>query len=421
MRVPILAYLTFQFWCFSSFADECRVPSHDELSGKDSVCGIPLCQAVIRPNMPRLPVTQTAEQADSPSWGLGLTPLDTGEGLLTDEQVNIFFETGSMLNTNAIEVAVARVWDVNQISISIVPGAIKEFEERFPHLIGLVDWMNLYERPESVICAAPDGRETVNGQVMEGISIRAQAYVARFVVYAMPTEEFYRGECDARGGSYVRARANAFDPRPADFEMVVPGNLAEGSLLVKPLFAERLSFSPSGSDNGNEPVAVCLPGATIRYAGRGQGSGGIKFNSQGELRSGQLVRILPFKELTFTPVPDAGSEFVGWGGICAGQPAICRTWSSAGENIVLAKFRRKPLKAKLQMEAGPGGSVRSARVECSQTCERELKLGAVTGVTAIAAPGYRFARWDGCDSSSGRTCRVSMSGSRRVRASFTRK
>jgi hypothetical protein len=72
-------------------------------------------------------------------------------------------------------------------------------------------------------------------------------------------------------------------------------------------------------------------------------------------------------------------------------------------------------------KAGVGsGSVTSSPpgISCGTDCSAPYDSGTVVTLTATPSLLNIFTGWNGCDSVSGATCRVTMSGARSVTASF---
>jgi hypothetical protein len=70
---------------------------------------------------------------------------------------------------------------------------------------------------------------------------------------------------------------------------------------------------------------------------------------------------------------------------------------------------------------GPGHGtvvVRPGDTTCADSCAVTLPQGLPVILAASAAPGHRFAGWDGCDDSTAGTCLVRLGAARQVRARF---
>jgi hypothetical protein len=134
--------------------------------------------------------------------------------------------------------------------------------------------------------------------------------------------------------------------------------------------------------------------------------------------------------VTLTAEAAPGSEFLGWSGICSGTGS-CKVPMSA-EQSVSAQFRSIPRVVPVDRDSGRrvlaisvsgdgAGTITSdpAGIECGTSCSGAYSP-ATTKITLTATPDResRFAGWSGCDSSSPRTCTVTLSSSKTVSASF---
>ena len=122
-------------------------------------------------------------------------------------------------------------------------------------------------------------------------------------------------------------------------------------------------------------------------------------------------------EVELIATPDPGSELFKWSGACTGKGTCKVTMSSA--KSVHATFKATP-KFKLSVTRSGAGTVTSspAGIACGTECEHEYSAGTALTLTAIAARGYRFKGFTGCDGTAGATCRVTINAARSVNASF---
>jgi hypothetical protein len=128
-------------------------------------------------------------------------------------------------------------------------------------------------------------------------------------------------------------------------------------------------------------------------------------------------------QVVLTAVPDGDSALGGWSGCDQASGSEC-TVTLAGDTDVTATFvdTSGPGAFPLQVTvAGSGdGFVRSNPdgLGCGGSCSYFVEAGAVFTLTAEPSAGSTFESWSGCDSVSGPTCTISMTGSRNVTASF---
>ncbi|MDF1504481.1 hypothetical protein [Roseisolibacter sp. H3M3-2] len=135
---------------------------------------------------------------------------------------------------------------------------------------------------------------------------------------------------------------------------------------------------------------------------------------------------------SYTAQPFAGSQFVGWGGPCAGQPGTtCLLSPVVQGGTVTARFDLTPTQ-QLTVQGinsiDPGsGTVASAPggIACSITgptgngaCVAAFTTNANVSLTPTPAPGSVFVSWSGACTGSTVPCVVPMNGPRTVGALF---
>ncbi|MEM5803094.1 MAG: hypothetical protein QXO57_04030 [Candidatus Aenigmatarchaeota archaeon] len=70
-------------------------------------------------------------------------------------------------------------------------------------------------------------------------------------------------------------------------------------------------------------------------------------------------------------------------------------------------------------KAGSGsGTVTGTGIDCGSDCSESFQQGAQVTLTATAASGSTFAGWQGCDSTNGNQCTVTMNSNKTVTATF---
>jgi hypothetical protein len=128
----------------------------------------------------------------------------------------------------------------------------------------------------------------------------------------------------------------------------------------------------------------------------------------------------------FQAIPDAGSQFSGWGGECSGQiqvgSADCRL-AVFRSGTVSARFDLLPrYTLKLQKQGGGKGSLQVAAlaINCSASCTRTgISADTVLSIRALPASGSQFSGWGGdCAGTQGDVCQISMDKARAVSAIF---
>lgn len=122
--------------------------------------------------------------------------------------------------------------------------------------------------------------------------------------------------------------------------------------------------------------------------------------------------------VTLTPTAAGGSTFAGWSGACTGTGS-CTVTMDAAKSVNATFDTGGPIGGGGQAtltSIGIGASVVSAPagISCTGTCSAPYASGTVVTLTATTIGGTIFTGWDGCDSSSGLTCTVTMTGNRTV-------
>jgi len=89
-------------------------------------------------------------------------------------------------------------------------------------------------------------------------------------------------------------------------------------------------------------------------------------------------------------------------------------------NVAMAQAPTGPIVGLTVSKNDTGsGTVTGSSINCGPRCFEVVSLGATISLTASAATGARFVRWDGCTSSNGATCKVVMNRDTAVTAIFS--
>jgi hypothetical protein len=117
--------------------------------------------------------------------------------------------------------------------------------------------------------------------------------------------------------------------------------------------------------------------------------------------------------------PEAGSQFLEWGGNCSGEVAECELTVEEPLSVT-AIFEPGPFFALNIEESGTGEGAVECEVEgFAEPCEAEYVEGTVVTLHAEPKPGSEFVEWLGeCDAASGNECEVEVSEERTVEAVF---
>jgi hypothetical protein len=154
---------------------------------------------------------------------------------------------------------------------------------------------------------------------------------------------------------------------------------------------------------------------TVTLAGTGEGS--VSSAPPGVSCGSVCVAVFaPGTGVRLTAVAAAGSVFVRWEGACAGSAPCDVTMSQA--RFVTAVFDLVPATYTLNVHRDGKGRVSGGGIACGPVCSVTLSSGTTVELVADPAERYELVRWEGCDSVSGETCTVTITGPRTVEAVF---
>ena len=129
---------------------------------------------------------------------------------------------------------------------------------------------------------------------------------------------------------------------------------------------------------------------------------------------------------TLTVQPTAGTNFVQWGGDCAGTVGTVCTLDMTANRSVTATFEQRTADITVAFggDAAASGLVRwvsPSRNDCNgpTACTETVNEGTSVVLQAVDGAGYQFQQWTGCDSPSGNDCTLTASSDRTVTADFT--
>jgi hypothetical protein len=242
--------------------------------------------------------------------------------------------------------------------------------------------------------------------------------------------------CDVAGsGAVSRSGIGAVDPttgqalawdptrsrgRGADFLELT----GLGLTVLSDCAASGRSGDPSSGSNflANtfHPCLGVLPALTqtLSLQKAGNGSGTVTSSPAGISCGSNCSRAYPTgTTVTLTAAPANGSKFVRWSGACTGTTTCTVTMNLPRSAI--ATFARLSQILRVAKTGKGSGEVASnpVGINCGSTCSNRFKYGSNVILTAKSGKGSAFAGWSG-DCTGKRTCSVSMTDTRAVRASF---
>ena len=178
--------------------------------------------------------------------------------------------------------------------------------------------------------------------------------------------------------------------------------------------------TPSGAATSTASFTVTV---TLSVAKAGNGQGTVSSTSD-RPPIGTTYEVGTV--VTLTASPATGSDFTGWTGCDSVSGATC-TLTMTGDRSVTATFtlQKFALSVKKSSLLLGNGTVTSTsnpgspnQINCGSSCSVLFNYGTVVTLTASPALLSTFNGWDGCDSTSGNTCTVTIGAARSVTANF---
>ena len=123
-------------------------------------------------------------------------------------------------------------------------------------------------------------------------------------------------------------------------------------------------------------------------------------------------------QVTLTATPDAGSSFLGWGGVCSGTGLTCVVSVEADRGVTASFGGATSQPLAVSTEGNGTVSSAPAGISCGNACSASFRVGTDVTLTAAPAGGWVFAGWTGACTGTARTCAVTMSAPRVVSARF---
>lgn len=159
---------------------------------------------------------------------------------------------------------------------------------------------------------------------------------------------------------------------------------------------------------------------TLRIVRGGAGAGTITSNPAGIDCGATCTGSFPAGTLvTLTASPSNGSEFIGWGGACAGTLTSCSITLNAS-NAVNTEFRLKNYTVTVAVDGNGAGSVTSSPtgISCPGMCAMSVPYGTQVTLSGAQSGVSTFLGWagGGCTGTAG--CAFVVTGDTLVHASF---
>ena len=125
-------------------------------------------------------------------------------------------------------------------------------------------------------------------------------------------------------------------------------------------------------------------------------------------------------QVAFDAIPNAGTQFNGWGGACAVAQRNSRCVISIPSQSVTVTASFGPPPVQVTVTKSGRGSVSSSPggISCGSTCSAAFPSGSQVTLTATPEPEYPFQGWGGACSGTAPTCRLTPTAATSVSARF---
>ena len=162
-----------------------------------------------------------------------------------------------------------------------------------------------------------------------------------------------------------------------------------------------------------EQILAGVANTTLTITTAGSGTGSVTTSPGSVTWSGATgsATYLTGASVTLTPAASAGSIFTGWSGACSGADS-CTVAMTVARGVT-ATFQPKTTLTVNRLGNGIG-KITSAPsgINCNaDSCPADFSAGTSVTLTALPDQSARFLLWNGCDSPSGNSCTMTLSGS----------
>jgi CSLREA domain-containing protein len=157
---------------------------------------------------------------------------------------------------------------------------------------------------------------------------------------------------------------------------------------------------------------------TLTVTKSGAGSGTVTSNPPGITCGADCEQSYdPGTRVTLSATPNSGSAFAGWGGDCSTDGSVIM---NANKNCI-ATFNVAQWTLTVNIAGTGSGTVTSnpAGITCPGDCTENYNHATFVTLTATPATGSSFTSWNGCDSTNGNQCTVTMTAAKNVTATFS--
>ncbi len=185
-----------------------------------------------------------------------------------------------------------------------------------------------------------------------------------------------------------------------------------GRLVVRGMPGGEVSAALAGT--GTSPTT-----ATLTVSKSGTGSGTV--TGMGIACGADCSDVGPVnRQLMLTAAALPGSQFAGWTGCDSVTSGTCSV-TMASSRSVTARFTGNSMMGAMAtltvMKTGPG-TISGMGISCGADCSESAPVGTTITLTATPMSGSTFVDFLGCDTMMGRSCTLTLNGSRSISATF---
>lgn len=185
-----------------------------------------------------------------------------------------------------------------------------------------------------------------------------------------------------------------------------------GRLVVRGMPGGEVSAALTGS-------GTSATTATLTVSKSGTGSGTI--TGMGISCGADCSDVGPInRQAMLTAAALPGSQFAGWTGCDSVTNGTCSVTMAASRSVT-ASFTGNSMMGAMAtltvMKTGPG-TISGMGISCGTDCTESVPVGTTITLTATPMNGSTFVDFLGCDSTMGRSCTLTLNGSRSISGTF---
>ncbi|MFO0670740.1 MAG: hypothetical protein U0235_14100 [Polyangiaceae bacterium] len=160
-------------------------------------------------------------------------------------------------------------------------------------------------------------------------------------------------------------------------------------------------------------------GVVVGVSATGSGSGTVRSEPEGISCGSDCLAAFETETVTLAAEPAANSTFTGWEGACTGTNDCVVSRRDGILARVVATWGRVPVALHVRTDGTGSGSVTGDQgIQCPSVCDASVGMDTTVKLMPSPASGSLFTGWQGCTSTQGIACLVTMTASTDVVATF---